>query len=49
MTMPVEIGHRYHRQSRDQVYPVAELRLRCALIPLLVGGNTIPVQSFFEC
>jgi hypothetical protein len=35
------------RQSRDQVYPVAELRLRLALIPLLVGGNTIPVQSLF--
>jgi hypothetical protein len=34
-------------------YPVAELRLRRALIPLLVGGNTIPVQSLvgtiFEC
>jgi hypothetical protein len=29
-------------------YPVAELRLGRALIPLLVGGNTIPMQSLFR-
>jgi hypothetical protein len=28
-------------------YLLAELRLRRALILLLVGGNTIPVQSLF--
>jgi hypothetical protein len=44
------IGRRMEAAAQGQgfmTYPLAELRLRRALILLLVGGNTIPVQSLF--
>jgi hypothetical protein len=41
------IGRRMEAAAQGQGFMTYPLRLRRALILLLVGGNTIPVQSLF--